>query len=198
MMLMFLLADICSAVPPAPILSIQLEQVVQRYCTGNEDLAEIQVRAQFRYRNESTQPVLLLRKPHDVEYIRLHLEAPAEAKKRDYSISTTTISENLFGPAEYSSSDFVLLRPSESSSETDSFSFPYKKPSGTIEGDLITDGTYSVSVLVSLWPGTLEQATKMQSVLAVPNAMVWTRPLWSKPIRIEIHSSQPTQACGAN
>ena len=57
----------------------------------------------------------------------------------------------------------------------------------------LREGRYFVEVHVWVWPYSQEEATKAGKT--VGRTPIWTTSLWAKPIRIQIHSDIPTQAC---
>src|SRR6266849_2336430 len=163
--------------------TLSLEGLSQQYCSGDEDVGQIRIAARLRYANMSKVPVLLFRQSHNVESIRLRLiDNPAGDKKGEYNISNSTILGDLNVTPHYSEQDFVRLTPGGIYSEQIVFSFPFQRLGRKYAGDLPTDGGYWLSINVSIWPGTLGEATDLKAKFS--NATILTQPVWSKPVRI--------------
>jgi hypothetical protein len=180
---------------PQPSTSLSLENISQRYCVGDEDVGQILIVGQLRYQNVSQVPVLLLRKRHSVESIRLQPINPRPgSKEKEHRISISSDLGDLNAKAPSSEKDFVRLPVGGAYTERTVFSLPFQKARRKYSGDLAADGAYWLSIDVSIWPGTMEEAADLKKT-KFKNTDVLTQPLWSKPVRIEIRSDAPTQSC---
>ena len=174
------------------VLSLSLEQMSQRYCQGDADVGVMLVSARFRYSNRSGATVMVLRQPHSIDYVKFRPEHAAPSEKPEYTMSLTAVLPP-FGDG-VDVGDFVKLAPGESFNVPASFNFPFHKRGRPPAGSLVEDGAYLVSVHVSVWPGTLDQAEKVRSRLG--GLPISVQPVWSQPERIEIRSDSPVVFCG--
>lgn len=177
----------------APAVVLYLDNPEQRYCIGDEDIGWVQISSRFRYQNTSSDAFLLLRHAHQVDYVGLWRTMQDRSAKPDYNTSFTSVTGVLNQEPQLSENDFVRLNPNGDYSQKASFSFPYKKAGRHIPGNIPGDGTYWAAVHVSLWDSTEEYAAKLQKLFHSPP--IWTQPLWSQRIRVEVHSDAKARGC---
>jgi len=176
---------------------------VQSFCRGAEeiDLGSTLVRGTLAFENRSRRDVFLLRQPHTRGTIRLLAVNPDLQGKSAYTFSAPlVVGPNVIGSdahevQHYTKDDFVRLRPKETYTELWSFGFPFPKLGNTNREKLglPLDGDYWASVQIGVWHDSVDEASRIGRTLG--KVQVWTKSLWSEPIRIQVRSDAPAQAC---
>jgi len=176
-------------------LKLQWREFTINYCRTDDDanLGSIRVVGMLMYENRLRRPILLLREPHSRGAIRLRPINPDLAERPEFTASPLTILPNVAEARRYGANDFVSLRPTGTYTEPYKFGFFFRKPVNKNELGLPPDGDYWASVQISVWPELPGEALRIGRELG--NLEIWTAPLWSEPIRIQIRSDSPAQTC---
>lgn len=127
-----------------------------------------------------------------VEYVRLISANATVAGKRQYTLHINTVTETSAPASAFSRSDFIRLGQNERFSELKSFTFFYRKLGKIVAGNIPTDGNYTVSAFVTMWPDSVDEAKRISKSLGTAISI---EPLWSPPLQIEIRSGTLEQSC---
>jgi hypothetical protein len=188
-------AGILVAAQPASDVRLVLENSEQEYCSGDEDVGFLQITSDFRYQNIAKKSVLLLRHSHDVDLISIRAERPPGSQNAEHTLSLTTISEGINKAVNFGPRDFVNLKPGYSFVERKSFSIPFQKSGKSSTGELASGGRHWVRIRVSLWPGSDQEAARLQAEIGRNRIRIGTRATWSDPLLVDIHADNRTRSC---
>jgi hypothetical protein len=145
------------------------------------------------FENKAKVPLLLLRQAPEYHGFQMRSINPALSEHPLYESYPTIVHPMAPESRSYKQSDFIQLRPTEQHTEPASFSVFYRKPGGNPAMRLPSDGSYSLRFRISIWHDSSEEAARAARALGA--VAIWTSYLWSEPIRVDVRSATPTEAC---
>lgn len=180
-----------------PSLALTAEVASMTYCSGDDEVATMQIELRLRYTNLVSQPAILYRGSGDIMKVILsRTEREAELGHIDFEMTLSNYAQGS-DKVHFSSppnASFTRLRKAEFLEVRRMVPIPFKRRKGTGQYGGVTQGKHVLQVVTSIWPDSRSAAETLRRKWS-DKGMLWFHPVTSVPMPFEIVEPPTLKAC---